>query len=128
VAAQAPMSQVLSVVNASIGTFVPSVLQTVTGLVDTILGSLPFAGGTPATSGGPSGLGGLLDGIVGGGTQSLPGNFGGILDDLLGGLFGGGSAGGSTPAVGVGGILNSVTGMIGNLLGGLFGGQAAPAS
>ncbi|MGH2943201.1 MAG: hypothetical protein ACRDLN_10580 [Solirubrobacteraceae bacterium] len=132
VAAQAPMSQVLSVVNASIGTFVPSVLQTVTGLVDTILGSLPFVGGTSATSGGSglSGLGGLLDGIVGGGAQSLPGNFGGMLDNLLGGLFGGGSAGtGSTPAAGgVGGILSNVTGMIGNLLGGLFGGQAAPAT
>ena len=61
-------------------------------------------------------------GIVGSGSESLPGNIGGILAGLLGGLFGGGSAGATTPATGgiggiggiggtggIGGILNSVT-------------------
>jgi hypothetical protein len=129
-AVQAPIAQILDVVTSTVGTIVPSVLTSVTGLVDTILGSLPFVGGTSASNGGLFGLGGLLDGIVGGGAGSLPGNFAGTLDGLLGGLFGGGSTGGgSTPATGgIGGILGSVTGMIGNLLGGLFGGQAVPAT
>jgi hypothetical protein len=130
---QGPIAQVLKMVTSVVGTIVPSVLQTVTGLIDTILGSLPFVGGTSASAGGLFGLGGLLDGILGGGSQSLPGNIGSMLDGLLGSLFGGGSNGGGTaPSTGiiggVTGIIGSVTGLIGNLLGGLFGGSAVPAT
>jgi uncharacterized protein YqgV (UPF0045/DUF77 family) len=117
---QGPLAQVLNMVNSVVGTIVPTVLTTVTGLIDTILGSLPFVGGTSAGAGGAFGLGGLLDGILGGGSADL-GGIGGLLDGLLGGLFGGGS-GGSTPAAGVGGILSTVTGLVNNLLGGLLGG------
>ena len=128
-AVQGPLMEILNMVTSTVGTIVPNVLSTVTGLIDTILGSLPFVGGTSATSGGMFGLGGLLDGLLGGGSQSLPGNFGSILDGLLGGLFGGSTSGGtSTATSGVSGIIGSVTGIISNLLGGLFGGQVAPAT
>jgi hypothetical protein len=132
-AVQAPLAQILNMVTSTVGTIVPSILTTVTGLIDTIIGSLPFVGGTSASNGGLFGLGGMLDGIVGGGSESLPGNFAGMLDGLLGGLFGGGSTGGGStggagPIGGISGIIGSVTGMIGNLLGGLFGGQVVPAT
>jgi hypothetical protein len=127
-AAQGPLSQILDSVIGT-GGIVPGVLQTVTGLIDTILGSLPFVGGTSSSAGtGLAGLGGLLGGIVGGGSQDLPGNFGSILDNLLGGLFGGGSTPATGAVAGVGGIMSTVTGLIGNLLGGLFGGHAALAT
>jgi len=127
-AVQGPLMQILNMVTSTVGTIVPSVLATVTGLIDTILGSLPFVGGTSSSTGGMFGLGGLLDGILGGGSGDLPGGIGGMLDSLLGGLFGGGSAGGtSTATSGITGIVSSVTGLIGNLLGGLFG-QTAPAT
>jgi hypothetical protein len=132
-AVQGPLSQILDMVTSTVGTIIPSVLNTVTGLIDSILGSLPFVGGTSSSASGLFGLGGLLDGILGGGSSNLPGNIGGILDNLLGGLFGGGSTGGGSTGGGgsiggIGGIMNTVTGLINNLLGGLFGGQAAPAS
>ncbi|MEA2156668.1 MAG: hypothetical protein QOE11_2808 [Solirubrobacteraceae bacterium] len=128
--AQGPLSAILDMVNSTVGTIVPSVLSTVTGLVDSILSSLPFVGGTSATGGiaGIGNLGGLLGGLLGGGTTGA-GSIGGIGDmitNLLGGLFGGGSApagGTTTPAAGgIGGIIGSVTGLINNLLGGLLGG------
>lgn len=121
---QGPLAQVLNMVNSIVGTIVPTVLTTVTSLVDTILGSLPFVGGTSASPAGAFGLGGLLDGILGGGSSALPGGIGGVLDGLLGSLFGGGSgSGGSAPATGVvGGILSTVTGLLNSLLGGLLGG------
>jgi len=50
-AVQGPLAQVLGMVNGVVGTIVPSVLSTVTGLIDTILGSLPFVGGTTASAG-----------------------------------------------------------------------------
>jgi hypothetical protein len=124
-AIQGPLGQVLSVVNGVVGTIVPTVLSTVTGLIDTILGSLPFVGGTTASAGGAFGLGGLLGGILGGGSTSGLGGVSGMLDGLLGGLFGGGS-GGST--AGVGGILSTVTGLLNNVLGGLFGGGLVPST
>lgn len=129
-AVQGPLMQILNMVTSVVGTIIPSVLGTVTGLIDTILGSLPFVGGTSSSTGGMFGLGGLLDGILGGGSGALPGGIGGMLDSLLGGLFGGGSTGGgSAPATGgISGIIGSVTGLIGNLLGGLFGGQAVAAT
>ncbi|MDP2712413.1 MAG: hypothetical protein Q8O56_14460 [Solirubrobacteraceae bacterium] len=128
-AAQGPLAMVLDMVTSTVGTIVPTVLTTVTGLIDTIIGSLPFVGSASASGGGMFGLGGLLGGLVGGGSQSLPGGIGGILDGLLGGLFGGGSGGGSSPVAGIGGIVNTVTGLISGLLGGLFGGgSVAPAT
>lgn len=112
-AAQGPISQILNLVSSTVGTLVPTVLQSVTGLINTILGSLPFVGGTSASAGGMFGLGGLLGGI-------------------LGGFGGGSSAGGSTPSTGgiagLGGIMSSVTGLLNNLLGGLFGGQLVPST
>jgi hypothetical protein len=140
-AAQAPLSTILDMVTSTVGTIVPSILTTVTGLIDSVLGSLPFVGGTSATAG-SFGLGGLLGGLVGGGAETVPGGIGTTISNLLGGLLGGGSApagattpaGTTTPAAGgiagipvVGGILNSVTGMISGLLGGLFG-HAVPAT
>jgi hypothetical protein len=137
VAAQAPLSTILDMVTSTVGTLVPSILTTVTGLIDSVLGSLPFVGGTSATGG--FGLGSLLDGLVGGGANSVPGGIGTTISNLLGGLFGGGTtpAAGTTPAVGttpatggiagIGGILNSITGMISGVLGGLFG-HAVPAT
>jgi hypothetical protein len=133
-AAQAPLSTILDMVTSTVGTLVPSILTTVTGLIDSVLGSLPFAGGTSATGG--FGLGGLLGGLVGGGANSVPGGIGTTISNLLGGLLGGGTtpAAGSTPATGptaglpgIGGILNSITGMISGVLGGLFG-HAVPAT
>ena len=126
-AVQGPLMQILDMVTSTVGTIVPTVLNTVTGLIDTILASLPFVGGTSATSGGMFGLGGLLDGLLGDSSSILPVNITGMLDGLLGSLFGGGSTtGGST--TGTGGILSTVTGLINNLLGGLFGGQTVPAT
>ena len=124
--AQGPIGTILDMVTSTVGTIVPSVLSTVTGLIDSVLSSLPFVGGTSAT-GGTFGLGGLLGGILGGGTTGL-GSLSGIGDmitNMLGGLFGGGTApagGTSSPVAGIGGILSSVTGLISNLLGGLLGG------
>lgn len=128
-AVQGPLMQILDMVTSTVGTIVPSVLNTVTGLIDTILGSLPFVGGTSSSTSAMFGLGGLLDGILGGGSGDLPGGIGGMLDSLLGGLFGGGSTGGTTggPVGAVSGIVGSVTGLINNLLGGLLG-QTAPAT
>jgi hypothetical protein len=126
-AAQGPLGTILDMVNSTVGRIVPSTLTTVTGLIDSVLRSLPFVGGTSAT--GSFGLGGLLDGIVGDGAPTVPGGVGTTISDLLGGLLGGGSApaGGTTPAAGgiaglpgIGGILNSVTGMINGVLGGLL--------
>jgi hypothetical protein len=116
-AVQGPILQILNLVTNTVGTIVPTVLRTVTGLIDTILGSLPFVG-TSAGGGIPSSFGGLLGGVTGGGQNALPGDSGNILTDLLGSLFGGGSTAG-----GIGGII----GLISNLLGALFGGQATPA-
>jgi hypothetical protein len=127
-AAQGPLGTILDMVNSTVGTIVPSTLTTVTGLIDSVLGSLPFVGGTSATGG--FGLGGLLDGIVGGGAKNVPGGVGTTINDLLGGLLGGGkaqavgtapAAGGVAGLPGIGGILNSVTGMINGVLGGLLG-------
>jgi hypothetical protein len=126
--AQTPLGTILDMVNSTVGTIVPSTLTTVTGLIDSVLASLPFVGGTSATGG--FGLGGLLDGIVGGGAKNVPGGVGTTINDLLGGLLGGGkaqavgtapAAGGVAGLPGIGGILNSVTGMINGVLGGLLG-------
>jgi hypothetical protein len=117
--AQAPLGGILSQAT-SVGTLLPSVLSTVTGLIDTVLGSLPVVGGT---GGGLTGLfGGLLGGISGGGSASVPGGVGTTIGNLLSGLPGGGSVGGSVPAVG--GIVGTVTNLITSLLGGLLGGLA----
>jgi hypothetical protein len=120
-AAQGPLAAILDKVTSAEGNIVPDVLTTVTGLIDSILGSLPFAGGTTAT--GSFGLGGLLDGLVGDGAETVPGGAGTTISNLLGGVLGGGSApaGSTAPATGAGGILTSVTGMINGLLGGLLG-------
>ena len=125
-AVQGPLAQVLNMVNGVVGTIVPTVLNTVTGLIDTILGSLPFVGGTSASAGGAFGLGGLLGGILGGGGSDSLGGIGGLLDGLLGGLFGGGSGG--SPVAGIGGIMSTVTGLLNSLLGGLFGGGLVPST
>jgi hypothetical protein len=130
-AAQAPLGTILDMVTSTVGTIVPGALTTVTGLIDSVLGSLPFVGGTSAT--GSFGLGGLLGGLVGGGAQTVPGGAGDTIGNLLGGVLGGGSApaGATAPAAGgiagVGGIINSVTGIINGVLGGLFG-HLAPAT
>lgn len=83
-----PISQIVTLVQSTVGTIVPSVLSTVTGLLDTILGGLPIFGGTPAAGTGDSGDGSLLSGLFG------------------------------DSAGGIGGLLSSVFGMISNLLGG----------
>ena len=70
---QGPIGTGPEQVTGIVGTIVPSVLATVTGLIDTILGSLPFVGGTSAAAGGAFGLGGLLGGILGGGAHDRPG-------------------------------------------------------
>ncbi|MEA2148769.1 MAG: hypothetical protein QOD69_599 [Solirubrobacteraceae bacterium] len=128
-AVQGPLGTILSTVSATVGTIVPSVLTQITGLIDSVLSSLPFVGGTSAT-GGIGNLGGLLSGLLGGGSGATGaaagiGNIGNMITDMLGGLFGGGAApaGGSTsPLAGIGGIIGSVTGLINGLLGGLLGG------
>lgn len=120
--AQGPIGTVLDMVTSIVGTIVPSVLSTVTGLIDSVLGSLPFVGGASATGG--MGFGGLLDGLLGGGANNVPGGIGTMISNLLGSVLGGGAAaagGGAAPA-GIGGIIGSVTGLISNLLGGLLGG------
>ncbi|MCA1699396.1 MAG: hypothetical protein LC790_11075, partial [Actinobacteria bacterium] len=121
-AVQGPILQILNLVTNTLGTIVPTVLRTVTGLIDTILGSLPFIGTSAGAGEIPSSFGGLLGGVTGGGQNALPGDSGNILTNLLGSLFGGGSTAG-----GIGGIISSIIGLITNLLGGLFGGQAASA-
>ena len=126
-AIQGPLAQVLNMVNSIVGTIVPTVLTTVTGLIDTIIGALPFVGGTTASAGGAFGLGGLLSGILGGASTGGLGGITGMLDGLLGGLFGGGS-GGSSPVAGVGGILSTVTGLLNSVLGGLLGGGLVPST
>ncbi len=128
-AVQGPLTQILDMVTQTVGTIVPTVLQSVTALIDTILGSLPFATSTSPASGNVFGLGSLLGGLVGDGAQGLPGTFQSTLDSLLGGLFGNAPGGGSpAPAVGgIGAIISNVTAMISQLLGGLFG-QVAPAT
>jgi hypothetical protein len=130
-AAQGPLSTILDMVNSTVGTIVPSVLTSITGLIDSVLSSLPFVGGTSATGAIPGigNLGGLLGGMLGGGTSNA-GPFAGIesmITNMLGGLFPGGSApagGTTTPAAGgfggFGNIINSVTGMISGLLGGIL--------
>ena len=121
-AAQGPLMQILNLVTGTVGTIVPTVLQMVTGLIDTILGSLPFVG-TSAAGGGLAGMfGGLLAGVTDGGQSALPGDTGNFLSNLLGKLFGDGASAG-----GIGGIISSIMAFIGNLLAGLFGGQVAPA-
>jgi hypothetical protein len=95
---QGSMLQILNLVTSTVGTIVPSVLRTVTGLIDTILGSLPFVG-TAAGAGGLTGtFGGLLGAVTGGGQNALPGDAGNILGNLLSGLFGGGSTAGGSAA------------------------------
>jgi hypothetical protein len=124
VGAQAPIGTILTQITGIVGDLVPSVLSTITGLIDTIIGSLPVVGG--GTSGGGP-LGGLLGGIVGGapgaGTGNVPGvgNVSNMISDLLGGLLGG-ATGGGTGSGPVGGIISTVTGLINSLLGGLLGG------
>jgi hypothetical protein len=128
-AVQGPLGTILSTVSATVGTLIPSVLTQVTGLIDSVLSSLPFVGGTSAT-GAVGNLGGMLSGLLSGGTGAGAaagiGNIGTMITDMLGGLFGGGAApaaGGSTsPLAGIGGIIGSVTGLINGLLGGLLGG------
>jgi hypothetical protein len=121
--AQAPLGGILSQVT-TVGTLLPSLLSTVTGLIDTVLGSLPLPG---ASAGGLTGIfGGLLGGISGGGSASVPGGVGAMISSLLGGLLGGTGGGGdvvgSVPAVG--GVVSTVTNLITSLLGGLLGGLA----
>lgn len=120
--AQAPLGGLLSQVT-SVGTLLPSALSTVTGLIDTVLGSLPVAGGS---AGGLTGIfGGLLGGISGVGSASVPGAVGTMISSLLSGLLGGAGSGdvvGSVPAVG--GVVSTVTNLITSLLGGLLGGLA----
>jgi hypothetical protein len=126
---QAPLGGILSQAT-SVGTLLPSLLSTVTGLIDTVLGSLPVLGG--GSGGGLGGIfGGLLGGMTGGGAASVPGGIGNTISSLLGGLLGGlGGVGGtgSNVAVGsvpaVGGIVGTVTNLITSLLGGLLGGLA----
>ena len=119
-AVQGPLATIINIVSSTAGTLVPSVLSTITGLVDQILGSLPFVG-----TGSQGGLGNLLGGILGGG--STPGAGIPDISGLLSGLFpgqgssGGGASGGGGPAAGLGGLISSITGMISNLLGGLLG-------
>jgi hypothetical protein len=112
-ALQGPLGTILDMVSSTLGTIVPGVLATVTGLVDQLLGSLPFVG-----AGAQGGLGNLLGGILGGG--SSPGAGIPDLSGLLAGLFPQGSSGGG-PVAGIGGLISSITGMISNLLGGLLG-------
>lgn len=123
--AQGPLSSILGMVSGTVGEIVPSVLPTITGLIDSVLGSLPFV--TQTATAGLGMFGNLLGGLVGPATENVPGGIGSMISNLLGGLFGGGTTaaagGGSTgPIAGIGGILNSVTGMINGLLGGLLGG------
>ncbi|MEA2233971.1 MAG: hypothetical protein QOD83_3787 [Solirubrobacteraceae bacterium] len=123
---QGPLSQILATVTqvGSAGSILPSVLNsasalsTITGLISTVLGALPVAGGVAGAGGLTSTLTGLLGGITGAGGGVLPGNLGATLSSLLGGITGGGA--GSIP--GVGGVLSTVTGLINSLLGGLLGG------
>ncbi|HEV7804765.1 MAG TPA: hypothetical protein VGO80_03020 [Solirubrobacteraceae bacterium] len=120
---QIPLGNILTQVSGVAGNLLPTVLSTVTGLIDTIISALPIVGGGSATAGigGITGIfGGLLGGLVGGGAGTIPGtgNVGNIISDLLGGLLGG-SAGvvGGSP---VGGVLSTVTNLINSLLGGLL--------
>ena len=118
-AVQGPLATIINIVSSTAGTLVPSVLSTITGLVDQILGSLPFVG-----TGSQGGLGNLLGGILGGG--STPGAGIPDISGLLSGLFpgqgsSGGASGGGGPVAGVGGLVSSITAMISNLLGGLLG-------
>jgi hypothetical protein len=128
--AQAPLGSVLTAITGITGTLIPSVLSTITGLIDSIIGSLPIVGNGSAPGaaavGGLDGIfGGLLSGIVGGGTGTIPGggNVGNMITDLLGGLLGGGS--GANP---VGGIMATVTGLINSLLGGILPSGVVPAA
>lgn len=119
-AAQAPLGTILDMVTSTAHDITPEVLTTATGLIDSVLGSLPFAG-TTATAG--FGLGGMLDGLVGDGAATVPDGIGTTISTLLGG----GSAQAATTATGtiagapVGAILNSVTDMITTVLGGRLG-------
>jgi len=127
---QAPIGTILSQVTGVFGQIAPSILSTITGLIDSIVGSLPIIGG--------GGLGGLLGGITAGGTVSggggsasgsatLPGvgDITGIISSLLGSVLGNTGGDVSTNPVGsVTGIIGTVTGLINQLLGGLLGGLA----
>jgi hypothetical protein len=121
--AQGPMTQVLNMGTQTSGTMMPAALSTVTGLIDTILGSLPFIHGS-AGSGLTNVFGGLLGGVTGTGQGALPGDTGNILSKLLSELFGGGSA--SEPGA-TGGLIGRIMELINSILSGLFGGQHLPA-
>jgi hypothetical protein len=125
---QGPLSQILASVSqvGSTGSILPavlsntSVLNTVTGLINTVLGSLPVVGGG-SVGGLPSTLSGLLGGLTSGSGGLLPGNLGNTLNSLLGGLTGHATNGGTVHYPGVGGIVSTVTGLIDSLLGSLLG-------
>jgi hypothetical protein len=122
--AQGPMTQVLKMGTQTSGAMMPTALSTITGLIDTILGSLPFAHGSAGSGGLASVFGGLLGGVTGGGQGALPGDTGNILSTLLRELFGGGSTSGPGAT---GGLIGRIMELINSILGGLFGGQHAPA-
>ena len=134
--AQAPVGGILGIVTSITGTLIPGVLSTVTGLLDSILGSLPFVGGG---SGGGGLFGGLLGNLLGGG-ESNAGGIGALISNLLGSVFGGADIGGSpgdpgtgtgtTPAGGISGIIATILNLITSLLGSIFGGGGGvvPAS
>lgn len=112
-AVAAPLSSIIGLVESTVGTIVPSVLDMCTGIIDTVLGSLPFVGAG-------TGLGGLLGGILGTqqpatGTDGPDGGLGG-LTSILDGLLG-------TVSSGVSGGLNAVSGLLDGLLGGFLGGS-----
>lgn len=116
-----PLTSVINLVQSTVGTIVPSVLDLCTGIIDTVLGSLPFVG----TAGAGFGLGGLLSGILGpqkpaGDSGAAAGGAGGLggLTSILNGLLG-------SVTSGVSGGLNSITGLLNNLLGGFLGGARA---
>lgn len=62
--ARGPMSSALALLQSTVGTIVPSVLNLVSGLIDSIIGALPFVG---KASAGPGlfGLGGLIGSLLG---------------------------------------------------------------
>lgn len=123
--AQGPLQQVLTMATQASGTMMPTMLSTFTGLIDTILGSLPFTKQGSAGAGGLTGqFGGLLGNITGDGQSALPGDTGNILSKLLKELFGDSSASGP---VATGGLISRIMEFINSLLSSLFGGKQLPA-
>jgi hypothetical protein len=122
--AQAPMTQVLTMGTQAHATTMAAALSTVTGLIDTILGSLPFTKGPAGASSPANVFGGLLGDLTGGGQSALPGDSGNLLSTLMRELFGSGSA--AAPD-GIGGIISRIMEFINSLLSGLFGGHQLPA-